>query len=118
MDFVIVPLLYAGLKWVANRVSEFGGDGGRLAVAGDSNGGTLAAAISLMARDHDGPPISAQAQSSTAAGNGCSGANRYPTDTTTQGTMLASARQIASDVSKEPTTKPPPKKYTSTGRGP
>lgn len=52
---------FAGLKWVANRVSEFGGDSGRLAVAGDSSGGTLAAAISLMARDQAGPPISAQA---------------------------------------------------------
>jgi acetyl esterase len=52
---------YAGVKWVAEHASEFGADGGRLAVAGDSNGGTLAAAMSLLARDHDGPPISAQA---------------------------------------------------------
>lgn len=52
---------YAGVKWVADNASKFGGDGGRLAIGGDSNGGTLAAATSLMIRDHHGPSISAQA---------------------------------------------------------
>ncbi|MGW5271517.1 alpha/beta hydrolase [Streptomyces sp. NPDC004044] len=51
---------YAAVKWVADHASQFGADGGRIAVAGDSNGGTLAAAVSLMARDDDGPRISAQ----------------------------------------------------------
>lgn len=51
---------YAGLKWVADHASELGADSGRIAVAGDSSGGNLAAAMTLMARDDDGPPISAQ----------------------------------------------------------
>jgi acetyl esterase len=45
---------------VAENASRFHADGGRIAVAGDSNGGTLAAAISQMARDADGPRICAQ----------------------------------------------------------
>lgn len=51
---------YAAVQWVAENASRFGADGERIAVAGDSNGGTLAAAISLMARDAEGPRISAQ----------------------------------------------------------
>lgn len=51
---------YAGVKWVADHASQLGADSGRMAVAGDSSGGNLAAAVTLMARDDDGPPISAQ----------------------------------------------------------
>ncbi|AUG78707.1 alpha/beta hydrolase [Kitasatospora sp. MMS16-BH015] len=51
---------YAATAWVAEHAGEFGGDGSRLAVAGDSNGGTLAAVVSLMARDRKGPEITAQ----------------------------------------------------------
>ncbi len=51
---------YAAVKWVSENASRLGADGSRIAVAGDSNGGTLAAVVSLMARDDDGPRISAQ----------------------------------------------------------
>lgn len=51
---------YAAVQWVAEHASELGGDGARIGVAGDSNGGTLAAVIAQMARDKGGPEISAQ----------------------------------------------------------
>jgi len=48
---------YAATEFVAAHADEFGADSGRLAVAGDSAGGNLAAAVSLAARDRDGPDI-------------------------------------------------------------
>lgn len=42
---------FAAVQDVASRISEFGGDPTRLAVAGDSAGGNLAAAVALAARD-------------------------------------------------------------------
>jgi acetyl esterase len=62
---------YAAVKWVADHASELGADSGRIAVGGDSNGGTLAAAVSLMARDDDGPPIFAQVLIYPAMRYGC-----------------------------------------------
>jgi len=51
---------YAALQWVAKHAGEFGADGSRIAVAGNSVGGNMAAAISLMAKDKQGPKISYQ----------------------------------------------------------
>ena len=51
---------YAALLYVRRAGAEFNGDPGRIAVAGDSAGGTLAAAVSQMARDRRGPAISYQ----------------------------------------------------------
>ncbi len=51
---------YAALKWVAAHASEFGADGSRIAVAGNSVGGNMSAALTLMAKDRNGPKISYQ----------------------------------------------------------
>lgn len=51
---------YAAAKWASGNAETYGGDGSRLAVAGDSAGGTLSAVVSLMARDRGLPRIDAQ----------------------------------------------------------
>src|SRR5579872_770372 len=52
---------YAALKWVAQHAQEFGADGSRIAIAGNSVGGNMAAALTLMSKDRGGPKISFQA---------------------------------------------------------
>ena len=51
---------FAALCWVAANASDLGFDGDRLGVIGDSAGGNLAAAVSLMARDRGGPALTLQ----------------------------------------------------------
>jgi acetyl esterase/lipase len=51
---------YAALKWVAAHAGEFGADGSRIAIAGNSVGGDMTAALTLMAKDRKGPKISCQ----------------------------------------------------------
>ena len=51
---------YAALKWVAEHAGELGADGSRIAVAGNSVGGNMTAALTLMAKDRNGPKISYQ----------------------------------------------------------
>ncbi|MET0931703.1 MAG: alpha/beta hydrolase [Aeromicrobium sp.] len=48
---------YAGLLWAVEHAAELGADPVRLALAGSSAGGTLAAATTLRARDMGGPAL-------------------------------------------------------------
>lgn len=50
---------YAATRWLAEQPDAVGGDG-RLAVFGDSAGGTLAAGVGLLARDRGDPAIDYQ----------------------------------------------------------
>ncbi len=51
---------YAALKWVSAHAAELGADGTRVAVAGNSVGGNMTAALALMAKDKNGPKIAYQ----------------------------------------------------------
>src|SRR4029079_13740683 len=48
---------YAALVWAAEHAAELQLDEQRLAVGGDRRRGNLAAAVALMARDRNGPPL-------------------------------------------------------------
>jgi acetyl esterase/lipase len=48
---------YAGLQWVAAHADALGIDPARIIIAGNSAGGGLAAATTLMARDNGGPAL-------------------------------------------------------------
>jgi acetyl esterase len=52
--------VWAATQWVAAHGDELGADTSRLAVAGDSAGGNLAAVVAQLARDAGGPPIAFQ----------------------------------------------------------
>jgi acetyl esterase len=51
---------YAALTWAAEHAAELGADGTRIAVAGNSVGGNMSAALALMSKDRAGPKISYQ----------------------------------------------------------
>jgi acetyl esterase/lipase len=51
---------YAALRWVAAHAGDFGADGSRIAIAGNSVGGNMTAALTLMAKDRNGPKVACQ----------------------------------------------------------
>lgn len=58
---VAIEQVYATARWVATYGAELGLDGSRLAVAGDSVGGNMTAAVTLLAKERGGPPFRFQA---------------------------------------------------------
>ena len=59
---------YLALEWIRDNAGQFGGDPARIAVAGDSSGAMISAAIAMLARDRRGPKIGLQI---LAYGTGC-----------------------------------------------
>lgn len=51
---------YAALVWLHAHAAELGVDPDRIVIGGGSAGGGLSAAVALMARDRQGPPIAGQ----------------------------------------------------------
>jgi acetyl esterase/lipase len=51
---------YFATKWVSEHIHKYGGDCSRLAIGGDSAGGNLAAAVTLMTREQQSPKINYQ----------------------------------------------------------
>jgi acetyl esterase len=57
---VQIEQCYAVARYVADHAAEFGGDPGRVAIAGDSVGGNMSAVVVLMAKERGGPKFHAQ----------------------------------------------------------
>lgn len=62
---------YAATLWAAQNAASFSGDASRLAVAGASAGGNLAAVVSLMARERGAPEICFQVLSVPVTSSAC-----------------------------------------------
>lgn len=58
---VAVEQCYSAARWVQSHGAEHAIDGTRMAVAGDSAGGNLAAAVALLMARHNGPALRLQA---------------------------------------------------------
>jgi acetyl esterase len=55
-----IEAAYAALEWTHRQRNKLGGAGARVFVAGDEAGGNLAAAVAMVARDRDHPPLAGQ----------------------------------------------------------
>jgi len=51
---------YAALKWAASHGGEFGADGSRIVIAGNSVGGNMTAVLTMIAKERSGPKLKAQ----------------------------------------------------------
>jgi acetyl esterase len=51
---------YAALKWVKEHATEINGNASKIVVGGDSAGGNLSAAMTLLSKDEKGPVIEGQ----------------------------------------------------------
>jgi acetyl esterase len=51
---------YAALEWLAREAGKLGADAKRIAIGGDSAGGNIACAVTMLARDRKGPKIAFQ----------------------------------------------------------
>ncbi len=58
---VAIEQVYATIEWVARYGSELGLDGTRLAIAGDSVGGNMTAAVAMLSKQRGGASIRYQA---------------------------------------------------------
>lgn len=52
--------VYSVLQWTYENAGNINGDKKHIAIAGDSSGGNLSAAVSLMSRDKNGPSITCE----------------------------------------------------------
>jgi acetyl esterase len=57
---IAIEQAYAATQWVAKHGGDINVDGSRIAVAGDSVGGNMAAAVTLMAKERSGPHLAGQ----------------------------------------------------------
>ena len=57
---VAIEESYAVLRWVSDHGAEHDLDGTRIAIAGDSVGGNMTAALTLLAKQRSGPQLAAQ----------------------------------------------------------
>lgn len=57
---VPIEQAYAATRYVAEHAKEFNVDASRMAVAGDSVGGNMTAAVTLLAKERGGPKLRAQ----------------------------------------------------------
>ncbi|WP_416064340.1 alpha/beta hydrolase [Rhizobium sp. ZK1] len=57
---IAIEQAYAATKYIADHAKEFHIDASRLAVAGDSVGGNMAAVVTLLAKERGGPDIDQQ----------------------------------------------------------